>query len=168
MIPAPEFYRHYFEYVIWADRRQLDLVRPLPEAEYFKDRGFSFGSIHKVLIHEPAAQSVWLDRFEGVSPVWLMDDPRFGTLSAVEQHWSTVHERARRYFAALTPERLASNLSYTSLLSGDKFTLHLWELVFHMCQHSYYHRSQLNSMIKLAGGTPKSVDYSIWAAERGT
>jgi uncharacterized damage-inducible protein DinB len=167
MIPTPEFFRHYFEYVVWADRRQLDLVRELPEEEHCRERGFSFGSIHKVLTHELAAQSVWLDRFEGVPPVWLMDDPRFGALSAVEQHWATVHERGRKYFAALTSDRLAANLTYTNL-RGDRFTLPLWELMFHMCQHSYYHRSQLNSMIKQAGGTPKSVDYSIWAAERGT
>lgn len=167
MIPTPEFYRHYFEYVIWADLQQLDPVRELPAKERFKDRGFSFGSIHNVLLHELAAQSVWLDRFEAAPPVWLMDDPQLSTLAAVDERWSAVHQRGRRYVDALTPQRLAADLTYTSLRGGT-FTLPLWEAVFHMCQHSYYHRSQLNSMIQLAGGAPRSVDYSIWAVWRGT
>ena len=166
MIPSPQFYQHYFQYVIWADKRQLELVSALPEADLCKDRGFSFGTIHKILVHELAAQSVWLDRFEGVAPVWLVDDPRLATLAVVEQMWPKVHQRGVKYIASLTPGRLASNLDYSNT-RGEKFSLPLWELIFHMCQHSYYHRSQLNSMIKQAGGKPRSVDYSTWVSERG-
>jgi uncharacterized damage-inducible protein DinB len=165
MIPSPQFYQHYFDYVIWADQRQLELVRQLPEAEYAKDRGFSFGSIHKILTHELSAQSVWLDRFEGVEPVWLEQRPGLENLAAVDDVWPRIHERGRKFMATLTPQKLASNLNYSNM-RGEKFSLPLWELIFHMCQHSYYHRSQLNSMIKLAGGKPKSVDFSTWVAER--
>jgi uncharacterized damage-inducible protein DinB len=166
MIPSPEFFQSYFRYVTWADNRQLELVRALPEAEVYKDRGFSFGTMHKVLVHEIAAQSVWLDRFEGVPPVWLMDDPRLAKLEGVIEHWPALHARGVRYMNTLSAEKLAANLDYT-LRSGDRFSLPLWELIFHMCQHSYYHRSQLNSMIKQAGGKPRSVDYSTWVSERG-
>jgi uncharacterized damage-inducible protein DinB len=166
MIPSPEFFQSYFGYVIWADQRQLGIVRALPEAEWYKDRGFSFGTMHKILVHEIAAQSVWLDRFEGREPVWLMDDPKLATLEGVIEHWPGLHERGARYMNTLTPERLAANLHYT-LRSGDKFSLPLWQPLFHMCQHSYYHRSQLNSMIRQAGGKPRSVDYSTWVSEMG-
>ncbi|HEY7090002.1 MAG TPA: DinB family protein [Tepidisphaeraceae bacterium] len=165
MIPSPRFYQQYFEYVVWADKRQLELVRQLPEAEYMRDRGFSFGSIHKILTHELSAQSVWLDRFQGAEPVWLEHKPGLETLAAVDDVWPRIHERGLKYMAALTPQKLAANLNYSNM-RGEKFSLPLWELVFHMCQHSYYHRSQLNSMIKLAGGKPRSTDYATWVAER--
>jgi uncharacterized damage-inducible protein DinB len=167
MIPSPEFFQNYFQYVIWGDQRQLELVRALPEAEVYKERGYSFGTIQKILAHEVAAQSVWLDRFEGSEPKWIMDDPKLAKLEGVIEMWPTLHQRGMKYLATLTPQKLAANLDYT-LRSGDKFSLPLWQPLFHMCQHSYYHRSQLNSMIKQAGGKPKSVDYSTWVVERGT
>jgi uncharacterized damage-inducible protein DinB len=166
MIPSPEFFQQYIQYVIWGDNRQLELVRALPVAEWYKDRGFSCGTMHKVLVHEVAAQSIWLDRFEGRDPVWLMDDPKLAKLEGVIEHWPALHERGVRYMSTLTTDKLAANLNVT-LRSGDKWTMPLWELVFHMCQHSYYHRSQLSSMIKQAGGTPKSVDYTTWVIARG-
>jgi len=167
MIPPPEFFQHYFSYVIWGDLRQLEIVRQLPESEIERDRGFSFGSIRKVLAHEYAAQSVWLDRFEGMQAVWLGEDAKLGMLAKIAELWPALHERGRRYMSTLTAERLASNLNYTNL-RGDEFSLPLWEVIFHMCQHSYYHRGQLNSMIKMSGGKPKSVDYSTWVAERSS
>jgi uncharacterized damage-inducible protein DinB len=165
MIPVPEFFRHYFEYVVWADLRQLDAAKKLPPAEVAKDRGFSFGSISKVLRHEIAAQSMWLDRFEGVKPVWFGEDPAWDLLEQITAHWPSVHERGRKYIASLTPDKLAGNLTVTTI-RGQTYDVPLWEAVFHMCQHSYYHRSQIASMLKLAGGDPVNTDYSNWVTSR--
>jgi uncharacterized damage-inducible protein DinB len=73
MIPPPDYFIHLYEYVKWADLRQLESTRPLSDDEYFKDRGWSFGNIHKVQLHELSAQSVWLDRFVGNKPIWVSE-----------------------------------------------------------------------------------------------
>jgi uncharacterized damage-inducible protein DinB len=161
---TPAFLLHYFEYCIWADLRQIDSVLNLPVEKHTHDFGFSFKTIHHVLQHQMAGQSVWLDRFEGVPPVWLMDDARFPTVESVVAYWPGVHARGRSFFAALTPDDCAATLSYTNMLK-ESFQLPRWQLMFHMIQHGLHHRGQLNSMITLAGGTPARIDYSVYAAE---
>lgn len=167
MIPQPEFFRHYFEYVMWADNRQFAAVQSLPEAEVYRERGFSFGSIQKTLLHELAAQSVWLDRFEGVPPAWLMNDESLQALPELARRWPAVHARGRKFMAGLTTAGLEGPLTYTNVF-GETMTVPRWEAIFHMCQHALHHRGQINSMITLAGGKPVAVDYSRWIVERGT
>ncbi|MGC8559068.1 MAG: DinB family protein [Phycisphaerae bacterium] len=42
---------------------------------------------------------------------------------------------------------------------GEVFTLPLLELILHTLYHGTYHRGQANTLIKLAGGTPVSINY---------
>jgi uncharacterized damage-inducible protein DinB len=166
MIPSPAFYQDYFEYVIWADDLHLAAARQIPETEYLKERGFSFGSIHSVLRHEMGAMRVWLDRFEGIAqPVWLSDDKTIDSLAKIESLWHPLHARGRKFMASLTPEKLASTCTYANT-KGQQFNLPLWGLAFHMCQHGYYHRSQINSMLKQAGAQPVSTEYYGWIHEK--
>ena len=166
MIPSPEFFQYYYNYVLWVDRRQLATVKDLPSDEIVKDRGFSFGSILRVLQHELSAQSVWLDRFMNVTPVWLMDSPELSTVSSIGSWWGNVHLRGQNYMKSLTPERLAETLNYKNNAGEPKAVL-LWQAVFHMCQHATYHAGQLNSMIRAAGGKPMVVDFQMYALETG-
>jgi uncharacterized damage-inducible protein DinB len=159
MIPPPQFFTHLFDYVKWADLRQLDSTRLLADDEYYKERGWSFGSIHKMLLHMLSAQSIWLDRFTGGKPIWLFDEPRLAKRDAIEPQWKQVHERGSRFFAEQTSQSLAS------AVAADKFARPLWQLAIHLCNHSTYHRGQLNSMIQLAGGRPVETDYSIYARD---
>lgn len=161
MNPTPEFLKQYFEYVVWADLTQLKVVGQLPAAEVIAERGFSFGSILKVMQHEIAAQTIWLDRFTGAEPSWISESPEIDTFEKVNEHWPQLHQRGRDYFAQLTPEILNATLTFTTT-TGESYSLVTGDMVFHMCQHSYYHRSQLSSMIKLAGGHTVSTDYSAW------
>jgi uncharacterized damage-inducible protein DinB len=166
MIPTPAFFQHYYNYVIWADLRQLAVVGELPEVEITRDRGFSFGSILRVLQHELSAQSVWIDRFMGVTPVWLMDSPELASISAIASWWATVHLRGQNYMKSLTSDRLAETLNYKNN-AGQPLAIQLWQAVFHMCQHGIYHRGQVNSMIKAAGAKPVPVDFQVYALETG-
>ena len=165
MYPSPDFLKQYFEYVIWADRLHLQVVSALPEEEVTRPRGFSFGSILKLLQHELAAQKVWLDRFQSVPSVWFADSPEIDTLAKLAEVWGQLHQRGQSFFDSLTPEILSATFTYTST-EGPSYTQVTGDMVFHMCQHSYYHRSQLNSMIELAGGQPVSTDYCMWIAQR--
>src|SRR5271169_3596242 len=120
MIPAPEFFVHLFEYVKWADMRQLEAVRPLSDEEYYKDRGFSFGTIHKIMLHELSAQNVWLHRFKGEKSVWLFDEPRMAQRATIEPEWEAIHKRFTTFVAQQTPQSLAAMVTYKNL-RGDTF-----------------------------------------------
>jgi uncharacterized damage-inducible protein DinB len=164
MIPPPDYFTHMHEYVKWADLRQYETTKPLSDEEYFKDRGWSFGSIHKVMLHELAAQSVWLDRFLGQKQVWLFDEPRMANRGTIEPEWLKIHGRFSRFLAAQTAQSLAGIATYSNL-RGDSFSVPLWKLLVHVCNHACHHRGQLNSMIKLAGGKPVLTDYALYATQ---
>ena len=162
MIPPPAFFQYWFEHVVWADNRQLDAVRALPAVEHGKQRGFSFGTIVNVLAHQLATESIWLDRFEQTEPIWLADGLGLGSVAEIEQTWPKVHQRGREFIASLTPQTLAEKIAVSDL--PNLKSVALWKIVFHMCQHATYHRGQLNSMIKQAGGTSVAVDFDDWVA----
>jgi uncharacterized damage-inducible protein DinB len=165
MIPPPEYFAHLADYVKWADLRQLESTKPLSDEEYFKDRGWSFGNIHKIQLHELSAQSVWLDRFVGNTPIWLFDDPRMTKRDAIEPEWQAIHDRLGTFLASQSPATLAADIAYSNL-RGDPFSVPLWKLLVHVCNHSTHHRGQLNSMIKLAGGKPVSADYAMYVMQK--
>jgi uncharacterized damage-inducible protein DinB len=164
MIPPPDYFTHLFDYVKWADLRQLDATRGVSDDEYFKERGWSFGNIHKVQVHELAAQSVWLDRFVGDKAVWLFDDPRLAKREALEPQWRSLHARFTNFLRQQTPQTLVSEVRYTNF-KGDPLAFPLWQLLVHTCNHASHHRGQLNSMIKLAGAKPISTDYAAYIAQ---
>lgn len=161
MIPPPEYYSPFFEYVKWADFRQFDAAKMLTEEEYFKDRGWSFGTIHNLLLHKLAAQSVWLNRFQAEPTVWLMEEPRMKGRETIEPEWRGIHDRFAKFLAKQTPESLAAVISYKNN-RGDPFSVPLWRLLSHVTNHSTHHRGQLNSMLKLAGAKPPVTDYSYY------
>lgn len=165
MIPPPDYFVHLYEYVRWADLRQFEAAKLLGDDEYFKDRGWSFGNIHKVQLHELAAQSVWLDRFVGNKPIWLFDEPRLAERQAIEPELRLLHDRFAKFLASQSPTSLAAEITYLNL-RGDKFTVPLWKLLVHVCNHASHHRGQLNSMIKLAGGKPVSTDYALYVLQK--
>jgi uncharacterized damage-inducible protein DinB len=161
MIPSSAYYADFFNYVRWADLKQLDASRGLADEAYFREHGWSFGNVHKVMLHMLAAQDVWLLRFEGATPRWLFDDPSLGTRAALEPAWKDVHERFAGFLQRLTPEKLAHDLTIKRP-NGETRTAPLWRLLTHALNHSTIHRGQLNSMLKLLGATPPMVDYTTW------
>lgn len=162
MIPSPDFFLHLAEYVTWADEKQLAATKPLSDEAYFKDYGWSFGNMHKLMVHMLSAQSIWLDRVaRDRTPTWLGDDPRMAERSAIEPAWRDIHERFAQFLGNQTPQSLAADVHYTNL-RGRPFTVPLWNILMHALNHSMHHRGQLNSMIKLSGGEPAEVDYSVY------
>jgi uncharacterized damage-inducible protein DinB len=164
MIPPPEYFSHLYEYVKWADLRQYETTKPLSDEEYFKDRGWSFGSIHKVMLHELAAQAGWRDRFVGQQVVWLADEPRMAPRESLEPVWNTVHERFTSFLQDQTPQSLTRDVKIKNM-KGEEYAIPQWKLLVHVCNHAATHRGQLNSMIKLAGGTPAATDYTKYVLE---
>lgn len=60
-----------------------------------------------------------------------------------------------------TADSLAADVAFNDL-SGRPAAGPLGEQMLHVVDHATYHRGQLNSMIKLAGGTPATIMYWAW------
>ena len=164
-IPAPDHLRAMFAYMRWADDLILRAALALPEDEYFAPRGFSLGSIHKLLVHAMAAQKAWLSRWNGTMPARIEDERDHPTRERLAERWPLVHDDLAAFLDRQTPVSLAAPLDYTNF-AGQPFRLPLGGLMLHVIDHSAYHRGQLNSMIKLAGGEPAPAFYTLYLAAR--
>jgi uncharacterized damage-inducible protein DinB len=152
------------EFMFWGDRRVLTAACAITEPEYYAERGFSAGSLHKLLVHTMAAQWAWLSRWRQLEVLRLEDATDYPTRENLVRRWPQIHHDFSEYLTAQTETTLAAELTYRNT-RGEQFTLPLGELVLHCLDHGTYHRGQVNSLIKLAGGTPVALNYFQFSLE---
>jgi uncharacterized damage-inducible protein DinB len=150
----PKTLQFLWRYMAHADRQVAQAAATVSDDAYRRDQHISFGSIEKLLAHCAAAQSVWLRRLQG-SDVPYADVPP-PPRNEVAARWADVHRLLLSFADAQTGESLAKPVSFHNR-AGQPFTLPTGVVMLHVADHATYHRGQLNSMIKLAGGTPSPV-----------
>lgn len=165
MIPAPAFFRELFEYVRWGDHECLLAARSVSDQEYFREQPISHGSLHKQLVHMMVAEWLWLSRWRGSTNAKAETVEDYPTRMAVEQRWPLVHAALLDFVAHQTPSSLARNVTYRTS-RGDLVTLPLASLMIHVIDHAAYHRGQLNTMIRRAGGQPRSISFHAYSLQK--
>ena len=101
-----------YGYDRWANRRMLDAVSRLTDAEFTRDLGSSFPSVQATLAHLLAAHWVWLERWQGRSPSGLPDAGwDVGSFAALREKWSEVEAGQQAFVEALTDEVAAADLA---------------------------------------------------------
>lgn len=137
----------------WATRRLLDdhLAR-LPDADYRRDCGLFFRSIHGTLNHLLVAElSLWLRRFvDGASPKVRLDGEvetdrgrlHMGLLDGAAQ-WL--------HFVELQPDaRFGGTLRYTTM-TGRMVELPFGATLAHVFNHGTHHRGQISAALTAMG-----------------
>lgn len=165
MVPGKDHLIQLFEYVRWCDHRQLDACRSVPAENYFKDYGFSFRTVHDTLVHMLAAQDIWLHRFENTTGKFL-DRTDLPDLESTRVRWGGLHAQFGDFLHRQSNHSLMKKVEWTTQ-DGRFMSIPLGHLVQHCLDHATYHRGQLNSLIKLAGGTPVRVMYYTYVVETG-
>lgn len=166
MVPNKDQLTQLFEYVRWCDHRQMDACRSVPAATYFKDFGFSFRTVHDTIVHMLAAQDIWLNRWEGRHRPKLLDRTDLPDLESLRVYWGGLHAQIGDFLHRQTNQSFAKKVEWTTT-DGKFFALPLGHVVQHCLDHATYHRGQLNSLIRLAGGTPVRVMYYTYLVETG-
>ena len=154
-----------WQYMVYADGQEIAAAATAQEDAYFREQGISFGSIHKLMVHCYDAQRVWLERLEG-APSPAFSDPAQVAREAVSHLWRESHQRLLAFAAEQTAESLKQVHRFRTR-KGDPYEMSRGAVMLHVCDHASYHRGQLNSMIKLAGGTPSPVMFYTWALDQG-
>lgn len=147
-------------YNAWATARLLDAVRAVEEADYRRDMGLFFKSIHGTLNHLLVAEHhLWYPRFaEGASPRVVLDaelEPGRARLDA------RLHEGAARWerlVAAVPAERWDGALDYTTM-RGDAASLPLAATLAHVFNHGTHHRGQITAALTALGQPCPALDF---------
>jgi uncharacterized damage-inducible protein DinB len=140
--------RRLFSYDAWANREALASLRAAPEAS--RPRPL------RILAHVIGAESLWLDRLHrrpaalGVWPTLDLDGCD-SSLTALAAEWTA-------FLGALTPADLAEAVAYVNT-KGESWTSTVEDILTHVVIHSAYHRGQVASELRAAGGIPAYTDF---------
>lgn len=154
--------RELYDYTEWANNLALDAAEKLSTDQVLKDVGISHKSIAGTLAHIAAADWIWLERWQGRSPmgdaVWEPWAPaHFRDIAAVREKWKPIMETRRAYLAKLTEAELPRELSFRRV-NGDAGSMPLVQQLQHVVNHSTLHRGQVVGMIRQLGVIPPTTD----------
>ena len=149
-------------YNLWATRRLFEHVDALPVADYRRDVGLFFKSIHGTLNHLLVAEhALWRRRFaEGVSPRLALD-------AELESDRARLRERLLEGAACWQPlieswpeARYEGMLEYTST-QGVAMRLPFAATLAHVFNHGTHHRGQITAAITALGRASPELDL-VW------
>jgi uncharacterized damage-inducible protein DinB len=154
-------FRRLFDYEKDSHRQVLASLQTVPP-----DRRGSDPSLKAINLmgHLIAARCIWLHRLgastkrpANLFPSNISRDDLAGDLEAMERDWSEYLER-------LDERELARVVTYQSF-EGDWFRSRIVDILTQLYGHSLYHRGQIASLVRVAGGEPAATDFILWSRE---
>ena len=139
-------------YNVWATARLLDAVAVVPEADYRRDVGLFFRSIHGTLNHLLVGEhQLWFVRFsEGTSPRVALD----AEIETDRARLATsLREGAARWaplIAGFAAPRWDGTLNYTTM-RGTAASLPFAATLAHVFNHGTHHRGQVTAALTALG-----------------
>ena len=146
-----------YDYNRWANAQVLDSVSKLNAEQFTRDIENSFRSVRDTLVHILSAEWIWLERWEGTSPKSMLDPGELTSVEAVKTRWDKVESERAEFIRLLTPERLQMAISYVNT-RGQTFAYPQWQMMFHVVNHSTYHRGQITTLVRQVGAKPITTD----------
>ena len=154
-------YRRWFEYEKDSHRKVVASLEAVPEEGRDSE---PYLKALRILGHVVAARRTWLFRFgftaERPAELFPTDVTREGLaaeLEAMERDWS-------RYLEQLTESEVQRPFTYRSY-EGTWFRNTVADVLAQLHGHSLYHRGQVASLVRAAGGQPVETDFILWCRE---
>jgi uncharacterized damage-inducible protein DinB len=161
--------QHLFAYTEWANNLALDAAANLSEEQLHRDLQVSHESVFGTLLHNAAAEWIWLERWQGASPTladWqARSESQNKDLAALRRWWQEIADERRAFLATLDEAQLAADLSYQQT-DGTPTTLPLGGLMQHVVNHATLHRGQVVGMLRQLGAKPPATDLLFYLREK--
>jgi uncharacterized damage-inducible protein DinB len=158
--------RAYFttlaRYNAWATRRLFEHVDALPEADYRRECGLFFKSVHGTLNHLLVAeQTVWYPRFaEGISNQVALDAELEADRTRLRERLLGAVPRWLTLIATMAAARFDGTLDYTTT-RGIAQSLPFAATLGHVFNHGTHHRGQITAAITAMGHACPEIDL-VW------
>jgi uncharacterized damage-inducible protein DinB len=149
-------------YHAWATGRLLEHVEQLSEADYRKDAGLFFRSVHGTCNHLLLAEhSLWFPRFSGgVSNKVALDSELEPDRAALRDRLLAAVPRWQALIASFDDARLAGMLDYMTS-KGIAQSLPFAATLGHVFNHATHHRGQITAAITAMGYPCPEIDW-VW------
>jgi uncharacterized damage-inducible protein DinB len=157
------------KYNAWANRRLYDAAAALSDADYRRDRGAFFKSMHGTLNHLLVTDRIWMQRFtgEGTAPDRL-DAILFEELDALRAARETEDRRIVAYAEGLDETRIAGVIRYRRVSTPEEFTQPLAPALAHWFNHQTHHRGQAHGILTGLVGRAPELDLLYFQRLAGT
>ena len=154
-------FERWFEYERDAHEKVLRSLESVPV-----DRRTcpEFEKAVAVLAHVAAARRLWLVRLGILPGPQGTLSPEKLTLTEAAGLLQSVHGPWAEYLARLTDEELGREVEYQSLDAG-RFRSRVEDILAQLFGHSWYHRGQIATLVRAAGGEPAVTDLIYWSRE---
>lgn len=153
-----------YRYNRWANSRMFEAVSTLSGEQFVRDLGSSYPSVRDTLTHIVWGEWIWLERWKGVSPTLVFAPSEFPDAGAVRARWSEVEAEQARFVASITDGLLRTTVRYVNL-QGQAWEYPLWRQMYHLVNHSTYHRGQLTTMLRQLGARALPTDFLVFHDE---
>lgn len=158
--------RLLYAYDRWANARVWAAISQIQVQveEKRPDREGERPCIWETWVHILGAEWGWLARWlESPQPPGP-DPASCRTLSELRVRWSEVERAQGEFLARLTEPALDREVSYERP-PGTRWTYPLRWMLQHVVNHSSYHRGQIATMLRQAGGKPVPTDFLVFIDE---
>ncbi len=160
-----------YEYDRWANNRMLQAASALSAEQFTRDLGGSLRSVRDTLLHIIGGAWIWLAYWKEPSPApeFLIDlrtmrdamftPTAFPTVAAVQLKWAEVEKQQTEFVSRITNESL------DTLIPFRKTQVRLAHLMYHLANHSTYHRGQFALMMRQLDAEPLATDFHVFLIE---
>jgi uncharacterized damage-inducible protein DinB len=159
-------FERFAAYNRWANARLYEAAFALSDADYRRNVGAFFKSMHGTLNHLLVTDRIWLKRLtgEGEHPnrldAIIHEDRRDLALARADED-----DRVIRYIGALAENDLDGLQKYATT-AGKPFQDRRRDILAHLFNHQTHHRGQAHTILSICTGRePPSLD--LLAMERG-
>jgi uncharacterized damage-inducible protein DinB len=124
-----------------------------------------FGSIVRTRNHTYAMDLVWKAHLEGQSHGFLTRRPQeCPALSILDEHQSAVDAWSIGYASDLSAEQAGEALDF-DFIGGGRGRMTRQDILYHVVNHSTYHRGHVGDMMYNAGIHPPTTDLRVYLRE---
>jgi uncharacterized damage-inducible protein DinB/GNAT superfamily N-acetyltransferase len=164
--PLREHLQTLARYHRWATARLLAAVDGLPEADYRRDAGLFFGSVHGTLNHLLVADAqVWQARFaEAASPTVALDAEIEADRAALSRRLLAAAAAWLHLLDGWPEPRLSGTLEYRRL-GGEAVALPFAATLAHVFNHGTHHRGQISAALTAFGQPGPALDLVLMLQE---
>jgi uncharacterized damage-inducible protein DinB len=149
-------------YNVWATRKLFEHVDALPEADYRRDAGLFFKSVHGTLNHLLVAEhELWFERFaHGLSPRRALNEELETDRARLRERLLPAAPRWLALIESFEPARWTGRLDYTTT-KGLAQSLPFDAALAHVFNHGTHHRGQISAAITAMGHACPELDL-VW------
>lgn len=141
---------HLFKYNDWATRQSAESIASLKK----KNK-----KTEELLSHIISAQKIWLNRILGKD---IKIDPwQMLTQKELVPQSTPVTAEWINFLEGLHENDFERRIEYVNM-KGEKFVNTIKDIITHVINHSTYHRAQIASLVRQAGGEPAKTDYIFY------